>query len=254
MREVHAKVKQLARYSSGEIIALFVYGLTAGFVLSFNKWGGEVFDAGTGVDNLIYYTLISLFILFAATYVQKIVGAHSGVVPKFHFSLWSILIPLISIFITAGTVPFFMLPGFSTTENLSHMLGRNRFRKGFVDYMQIGMSGTVFLTVSGLFFSLPFLQNIFSGVNTTFFIFAALSLIPFDLVLKPIDKKCGVSNACGIFFCSRSLYIFAIIFLLLAFILSQTTLFFISLLVSVGLAFCVALLYFLYEENIFPNS
>ena len=67
---------------------------------------------------------------------------------------------------------------------------------------------------------------------------------------KLFDKSIGVSNGTGIFYHSRGIYVFTMLFLAFTYFFSLSGLLFVAILASFVLAFLIALAYYLYESNI----
>jgi hypothetical protein len=250
MRNTIALIKSHVRFTNHEVFLIIGYAFLVGFLFSFTQWGDAdgVFSWIIGLSNLIYYSALSFIVILTTIFFQKLVGAHIGILPTFQLTWGYVIVPLLIAFLTNGKIIMFFPPGYITTESLRNMMGRNRYREAFSDFLRIGLTAIFICVVLGTFFSLKFIPTQLIPIKEIFFFYAFYSLIPIDIIFSWNTKNPTISNAMSILYPSRSIYIFTIVFVALAYILSLTQTFFFTLLLSLLISFVAGLMWFLFKE------
>lgn len=107
MNELITRCERRLRFSKKELTQLTITVLVAAFILSFRKWGGEVFNIGEGLTNLILIAIITFISFIIHFLAQKIVALTLGYVSEYRYWLNGLLISLIVCFFTYGYFPLF---------------------------------------------------------------------------------------------------------------------------------------------------
>ena len=103
-------VKAYVRFAREEWVGLIVTSLFAGFILTFNKWGGDTFDVSAGVRALTVMFLFLLFILLVTVLVCKLLALRFGYELHYEPHLVGMMFGLIITVASVGYLPIF-LPG-----------------------------------------------------------------------------------------------------------------------------------------------
>lgn len=128
-RELYARIQQYFRYSKQELSGMLAVILVLGFIFSFRDWGGDTFDPGTGVMNLLAVIIIAAIAVFFRTACQKIYGLGEGY--KAEFKVWwtGLALSLVFVFVSLGKLPLIFAGGMVATFMVRQRLGE--FRYGF---------------------------------------------------------------------------------------------------------------------------
>ena len=248
MRNAITTTKSLVRFNSEEVLMIFLYAILIGFIFSFRSWG-DPFSYIVGLSNWLYFGALGFIVTLSIIFIQKVIGAHSGIIPTFRITSIYFIISLVIVFLTSGLITFFLPPGFTTSENKRMMLGRTRYKEAFSDYLRLGFGGIVACVFLGIFFSFAFFPERLMALSSLFFLYAFYSLIPIDLLLSWQDKTTGVSNGMAILYPSRSTYVFCLVFIFAGYILSYTRTIFFSIIFSILIALFVSIMWFLKKEK-----
>lgn len=240
-----------------EIKDLLIVSVIAGFVFSFNEWGGGVFELSTGVKNLFKATLIALIIYTVHILAQKLVANKSSCetrfniisakeipfygmikVPNFLRPIGPIITLLIS-FLSRGKLFFIALASFEIVSKRKYRLGH---KWSFVKEREeavIAAAGPI----SNILMLILF--KIMSPISQSFFtkaMFMASSIAVFHLL--PLPKFDGIK----IWISSRTLFLLLWVFVPSVIILVYLTGLIAAIVTSLIIAIIVALSYF-YRSN-----
>ncbi len=102
--------KRLA-FSYQEKLYLLLTILVLSFILSFRDWGVNKFDFLLGIRNLVIAVLLVSLSLLVKLYVQKYFAHRVGFIVEFRPWLLGLLIGLIFVFVSNGTLTFLAIGG-----------------------------------------------------------------------------------------------------------------------------------------------
>ncbi|MEE9525267.1 MAG: hypothetical protein V3V78_01520 [Candidatus Woesearchaeota archaeon] len=152
MNELFERAKTYLSFTKEEFLELAIAALLFGFVFAFRQWS---------VPNLFVSILIAgLSVLFHIT-AQKIAALHYGY--KAEFKVWwvGLIIPLIFVFISNGTLWWLIIPGGLTFSLLAGLrLGKFRYGLNYEAMGVISLIGPVASIV---------LATIFKQIDIWFF-------------------------------------------------------------------------------------
>lgn len=209
--DLGVKVRKYYSFTPSEITALAFTTLIMGFVISFNDWGTDAFNAREGVSNLIVSVIIVGISILIHDFGQRIIALVSGL--KLEFKAWTIglFIALFVSFITDGNIWLTIPGGFIVHHLAGQRLGWFRYDINMFNIGMVALAGPlasitfmIFLKILGTFVASPFIQKalIFNIV------FVIISMIP----IPPL-------NGSKIYFGSRMAYSFLMPFVVLTCIL-----------------------------------
>src|SRR3989344_563681 len=193
------KVKRYFRFTPLELRSILIVILIFTFITTFNKWGGETFDAQAGIQNLVLWGFIIAISVVLHISAQKIVGLHNGF--RVEFSIWwyGLLLGIILAFVTKGAL-WLLLPGGITLYHMStHRLGYFRYGTNYFAVAMAALAGALanillatFIKTFEVWFGVP-ISDIELLNNLVFFnwMYALLSLLPFP----PLDGWAVLFNS-----------------------------------------------------------
>ena len=144
------------QYSRKEFFIFLLSSVFSGFILSFRKWGTDVFNPAEGISNFIQFTLLFFIIYFVFVSVQKYLAAYLGYECRYELWMFGPVIGLMITFMTYGFVPFLYLGTVHLTEIPRLRLGKLRQAVKIGDLRWVGLVGPLAVLVLMVFFILPF--------------------------------------------------------------------------------------------------
>ena len=234
------------RTNKEEISTILLYALAIGFFFSFDNWGTESsVNLSIGFFHLISYTIGSLITLILYTYGSKFVGQSIGVHSFIKTSYIGLFISLLIVMLSEGKLVLFIPPGFSFDMHPNLMKGRFYRHQTHKDFALSGIGSIMFQLIALLLISTFSLDSflLFSHMGEVLMFSILFSLIPFDLIIKPFEKRAGQSIGSSIIFKNRGLFVFIITFILVIYLVSVQFSFFVSLLFATFASLCIYLYY-----------
>lgn len=205
-RNFRDKLRRYFWFSKEESYAFLLAVLAMGFVVSWDRWGKDSFDAVIGLKSLILGIIAMGVVVFTHHAAQRIYALNKGFRIEHHLWWHGFIIGLILVMVSGGKVKFLAATYGIVSILRPHRLGKHRFGPNLYslkDIMIVGPVANVLLAalVHGLIsagLNFPFLQDLF-----IFSIWFALCN------LLPIPKLDGTY----VLYYSRPLYVsvFAII-------------------------------------------
>ena len=199
MRNEMDKLKRYFWFSKDEWKALLITVIVFAFILSFNFWGAETFDAQVGFTNFIIAIVVVALSLFVHHAAHRVYGIYQGY--KVEHKLWwyGLLASLIITLVSGGTILAFMAAGVFIRPLRYHRLGRFRRFMQVQDMSRTAVVGplasllvaAIATAGTGYFFDRLLIFNL---------LYAAYSFLP----IPPLDGS-------RIFFASRFWYVFTFI-------------------------------------------
>lgn len=269
MRTTVENLYRNATYSYSELISIVCFGVILGFLFSFNDWGvNGVFNRDVGVSNFLLATIISLFVLFMFTYIQKVIGVCIGVHATHRVSWVYLLISVIVCFATSGVVVFFIPPTLCVSQIPHLSIGRKPFAFSIKNLRLFALIPILILVSISVIISksLPLSSTVTSALFWVTFLTALYSLIPIEFITAILSLNMkddmeeshvtsahklnskGVSLGSILLYGSKSNFIFAIVFLISSAISQITTGFLFTILFAFLVAFGVTTAYFFKME------
>jgi len=200
-------IKKYVKFSGVEWKQLLWVSFAAAFIFTFNKWGTTHFDFERGLANLFVALIFVVIFFIGQIYLKKLIAVKYGYDAEYSWSLPGIVISVIIAFITAG-LPILLLGHTQIKQNDRRRLGGFRFALKHADIFRITSLSYVF----NYLIILLILAPIYLATASAF----VLMLIKINLALiffpmLPVPKNDGLY----LFFTSRSMYIFLVIFIIL---------------------------------------
>ncbi len=245
-RTYWATVREHFTFTKDETRRLLVSIFFMAFIISFARWGpGQTFNLVYGLRNFASAILISAFSLFVYIGAQRLFAIAKGYQAEYEF--WKvepkqifiplptfyigIIIGLILILVSNGRLWFVAFGGVLVHHLAAHRLGWYRYQINYKDWAMVALMGPL----ASLFLALIFK----SLTNIAFF--QDNVLIPWAItvnVVFAIENMLPIPGLDGgrIFFGSRLLWIFGLIFILA----SSALLFFVGAIAAVISAIVLA--------------
>ncbi|MBW3017058.1 hypothetical protein KY316_01695 [Candidatus Woesearchaeota archaeon] len=200
-------IKEYFSFEKKEIKHIFINVVVLGFIFSFTEWGVETFDFRYGLISLFNASLVVLLSLLIRLFVQKVVSISKGY--KATYSAWplGLGLGLLAAVLTNGRAPFFAVPGviaFSLIERLR--VGKPRQWKMLSEEALVSFTGIFTSLLLAFFFK-------WVSLATSNILIAKLVVVNLWLAVTsvlPIPKLEGFR----IFYYSRTLSIFAMVFVI----------------------------------------
>ncbi|MBW3019260.1 hypothetical protein KY329_03690 [Candidatus Woesearchaeota archaeon] len=196
------KLKRYFWFSNAELRSFVITVFVLGFVVSFDEWGGEVFDFAFGFANFlkaIAFVALALFIHHAG---QRLWGLYKGFRVEQKLWWYGLLISVLGVIISNG---LFVFLGASSTlihHMPKHRFGRFRYGPNLHEYAGICLAGPLanvflasFLVILSWIHLFP--VTLADSLFTFNLIFAAWNLLP----IPPLDGS-------RVMYYSRLVYIF----------------------------------------------
>jgi len=196
-----SKFRHYFRFSKQEIEAAIISVCLLAFIVSFQEWGGQTFELGTGLFNLFIAIIIVGFVLGTQIIVTKLQSLKVGYRAEFKIWWYGLAIGLILVFLTRGKLWFLAPGGFFFHHLATHRLGWFRYGLNMKETAISCLAGsfaTLMIAVVArlLLFVMP--ESIILGKILTFSLWIALfSMLPF----APLTGS-------RVFFFSRLTYFF----------------------------------------------
>jgi len=221
IRSALSKYKRFGQFTYSELFELLLTSITFGFILSFNKWGNETFNAEIGFRNLIGYSAISLLAMLIMIFGSKFAAVQFGFESK--YKLWKtglgisflacVLTNGIPIILTTGGLVLKSHEGLQTGKFFRGPVRKHRSHIAFFGIFSLVIYATIIK-------SLKFLPESTTKIIINYsLLIGAFSLIPFDLLFVTVQKKIPNSNGCYIIGSNISRYIFVWVFLISSWLL-----------------------------------
>jgi len=270
MRTTVENLYRNANYSYSELVSLLIYGFIIGFIFSYNKWGiNGIYNRSIGLQNLLLYTIASIFVIFLFTYLQKIIGVFVGVHTSSHITWLFLVISILLCFVTAGKIIIFIPPTLNIKQEEHLMIGRKPFALSIKNLRVFALLPILCLTLLGVLFSnvIPLAHPVSSALFWVCFLTALYSLIPVEILINvpllfakekaeivvadtmthKVETR-GASLGSILLFGSRMNLAFALVFLLCSLISQVTTGFIFTVLFSFFIALFATIVYFTKTE------
>ncbi|MBI2148002.1 hypothetical protein HYU19_06065 [Candidatus Woesearchaeota archaeon] len=196
-------IKKYYPFSAEEIKALAISILGMAFIISYNDWGGDVFNFWLGIRNLFSAILIVTLGMLAQQTGSRVAGFSVGIKTEYKLWVYGIVIGLAACIVSKGRLWFLAPGGILMYHMAGHRLGSFRYGLNFWPQGLAALSGSLASLVLAMLFKAlmsfspenPLLQE------------AMLFNIWFGLItLLPIPPL----NGSHLFFSSRIMYTFSI--------------------------------------------
>lgn len=195
------KIKRYFKFTKEEMKALLISILIVAFIVSFKEWGyGSEFSFLIGIKNLIIAIFMVAIAIFVHNAGQRIAGLQVGFRVEYKLWWYGLLIGLIVVFVSRGSIWILAPGGIFMHHMASHRLGFFRYGTNLTAIGSVAFMGAVanilFATMIKILqvnLHLIAIDNVF--FNKLFLInwaIAAYSLIP----IPPLDGS-------RVFFASR---------------------------------------------------
>jgi len=262
MRTTIENLYKNANYTQSEFVMLVGYSFIVAFLLSFTGWGANgVYDRSIGLQNLLLHFIISLFVIFIFTYIQKIVSVFVGIRVSHDVSWIFLLASILLCFVTRGNVIIFIPPSLLIHSQERLQIGRKPFGLTIKNLRVFALVPIVVLVLIAVFFSevVPLTHQISSAFFWTCFLTALYSLIPIEFIvnlfLLPARSKLpenvntrGTSLGSILFYGSRMNLIFALGFIVCSLISLVITGFWFVTIFAFLITFFITAIYFVKVE------
>jgi hypothetical protein len=245
MYEFAARVERRFTFSKKELFWLLITSLVAAFVLTFRKWGGDKFNLGEGISNLITAVILIFIFLMIHFSVQKLVALKLGYVSQYKAWINGLLISLILAFFTYGYLPLFFTG--SLLHDIVPKIRMGVFRGGvkhkdlgliafagpFANLLIVGLLAPVYLATESSFIYAAIIINL---------LMAIYSLLPIPTFEK-LRQFTGGTTGLYLFIASR--WVFVLVFVTVLAFAALILLFQIfSYILAIALGIVVAIIYF----------
>lgn len=210
--EMKARIKDFMGFDRQEIISLVAAAVITAFIFTFRDWGDEVFNPVIGFSNLLIVSLIAIGSFAVRFFFQKLYALHEGYLAKFKIWWIGLGAAVVIAFLSFGRLSLVLIGTMSAALMVKQRLGEYRYgfsnwNNAMIAYWAVlaHLILALFLGTGAFFFP----QSFFFSKGLLLNIVAAFcSFIP----LPNLD---GLT----IFFGSRKMYIFGLIFTVFATIL-----------------------------------
>src|SRR3989344_5237760 len=246
-------IKKHFRFGKEETIHLIISILVVGFILSFRYWGGADVDYQSGFYNLVGLTLVGAFSLLIHMSVPKVMAIKQGATVSYRLWPLGVLLSLVACFVSNGWFVLLLLGGINFSSLYYHLLGR--------EFQELTMKARIKVAFSGIFSNLllaAFFKYLIIAGKTNLFIekafvlnllLAFYSVLPLFQWERVFAYKSSHVNLDGfhIFYASKPLWLFSIIFVLLFILLIIKFNALFSLVFSALIGMAIALIYLYYK-------
>ncbi len=145
-----SKVKRHFGWGAQDWWKLLVVATGFGFIITFNSWGADTFNATIGLRNLLIGSALCAIALLIHHVAQRLVALKQDSTATQEV-WWNGLIIVIELaFITRGTVPFLAATGTYNKDLRLHRLGHYRYKGGTVILMMTSVAGPIANVVSAI--------------------------------------------------------------------------------------------------------
>lgn len=201
LRNYLDKLNRYFWFSKEENLHYIIVVIGLAFIASWTKWGGDTFDATTGLLNFGIALILVGLTVFIHHAGQRLTALSLGF--RAEHKLWwhGLLIGLILVIISNGNIQFLAATGTLAYLMPAHRLGAMRYGTNLKTISKIVLAGPIAnILLAGLAKSLVWLGILSSIGNQLFTLnmwFAAINLLP----IPPLDGS-------KIFYSSRLTYAF----------------------------------------------
>ncbi len=247
MRSIITSIKQDVFFEKEEYASIFLYTLLFAFIgLLFTLQRERTLEYAELLFFFIQYILLFLAIIFLVTLSQKIIGSLIGSYVKITRSWAGIIGSVFVSLFSSGFFFFFIPPRFSFTAIKHKMVGRFYRVLSHKDYATLSTISIFILLIFLLFILTTPLQTVFffEQLGLIILLYIIYSLIPFDFLLSFFDKSGGVSLGLHILYKSRTWFVFCVVFVFAAYLLTIFNSVFLSILLASCMAAILAFYYF----------
>ncbi|MFT4311689.1 MAG: hypothetical protein ACMXYF_00485 [Candidatus Woesearchaeota archaeon] len=182
-------------FSIKEVFILISYSFIFGFLFSFARWS---------IENLLTFSAMSFLVLFFLMSGQKWMAHRKHMYVSMAFSYWALFVSLVLCIVSNGSIILPIPPGI-ILEKHEHV---GKKMQGFREFAKIGFAG-IFVTI---LFGLLFSQ--LEALTSILFYIVFVSLLPLDFIFRYFEPHSGNLPGTLIFYRSRTLYVFTLIFFL----------------------------------------
>jgi hypothetical protein len=249
-------LKNYLKFEKKEIRDILVTAFCLGFILSFKNWGGAYFDIGVGLKNLIGMFLVALFCMLVAIFVQKLIAIKIGYKAKYKMWILGLLIGVYICFISDGDW-YLLLPGGMIISTLElHRIAKHRKMLRLRDKSLILFFGPfTFIVLAYLFraFFIAGATNLLVEraiiLNMALAIYTILPIPQLEALVPRLHfKETANLNGFEIFYWSKTVYIFSLLFIIVLASMLFWTNIISALFVAAILAAIMALIYFYFRR------
>lgn len=196
------KLKRYFWFTNIELRSFLVTVLVLGFVVSFDQWGGAIFNLTEGFWNFARALIFVAIALFVHHGGQRLWGLFRGFRVEQRIWWYGILISLLGVIVSDG---LFVFLGASSTlihPLPKHRFGRFRYGPNLSEYAMVCLAGPVFNIFLASFVVVLSWMTLFpaelaASLFTFNLIFAAWNLLP----IPPLDGS-------RVMYFSRLTYVF----------------------------------------------
>ena len=236
-QEFKARIDDFYTFSRQEMVGIIAAVLVTGFIFSFRDWGAEMFDAATGLKNLLTLLIIAAISFIFRLSCQKWYSLSAGY--KAEFKVWwtGLAIALVIAFVSFGRVPLVLAGTMATAFMVKQRLGEFRYGFSYWNNAMIAMWGIL----GNMIIAILFAVGLYFLPDSYFFQKGLiLNLMMGFTSLWPVPQLEGLH----IFFGSRGLYWLALAMVALAavLLLSQAAL---GLIIVIIIATIISTVYLL---------
>jgi len=142
-RNFHDKIRRHFWFSKEELGAFVFAVLTMGFVVSWDRWGGDSFNAVLGLKNLILGIVAMGVVVFIHHAAQRIYALNRGF--KIEHRLWwhGFLIGLILVMVSGGKIKFLAATYGIVSVLRPHRIGKHRFGPNLYSLKSVMIVGPI---------------------------------------------------------------------------------------------------------------
>lgn len=214
-KELFSRVRDFLHFSPHEFTGLAIATLITGFIFSFRDWGGEQFDAFTGLQHLFLVFIIAALSLFFRTACQKIYALDEGYKADYNPWWMGMGISLVLGFLSFGYLPLILIGNMSAAFMIRQRLGEFRHAFNYWHNAMISYWGMLGNLIMAILFSIG---AYFAPESYFFSKGIILNLVMAACSLLPLPQLDGLS----IFWGSRKIYVLGILLVVLAAVLLLT--------------------------------
>lgn len=190
------KVKRHFNWSAQDWWKLLAVAVGFGFIITFNSWGAETFDARVGLRNLLIGSALCGIALLIHHTAQRLAALKQDSSATQEVWWNGLVLGIVIAFITRGTVPFLAATGTYNKDLTLHRLGHYRYKGGTVILMMTAVAGPIANVISAII-ALALLS--YNAQWALLKDFATISLLMAAMNMLPIPPLDGTR----VFFVSR---------------------------------------------------
>lgn len=174
-------------FTKKEVVSLFLLVLCFAFILSFDQWGTDVFDASAGFANLVTAFFLVAVVVLIHHFVQRFVCVLFGFRPL-HRVWWpGLVFSLFLVIVSNGSLIVFLGSVFNIQMREIQRLGWWRYGLNVKQQGLIAISGNI-----ALIFLIGFLKlfDIISGSFAEKMIYFSILFVFFNMIPWPHSNGC----------------------------------------------------------------